>query len=358
MRVADATELERNGWYGNMRADEATTAASRSREHSARMRTGMSGVVRRYDPESRRQFRADGAAQRRPRPQARVSAHSAPARRTPRYARSCRPRLLPLWARLVALALAVIVVAAVVAHTLTSPSWRVSSIAVEGTSDPRVVAAIEALPLTGPNIFRADVPKDTWLIAALPVVASTSVHREYPHTLRVSVTVRQPALLWLTPRARLVVAADGTILGTVTDAPITVSPSLPTVRDTSSSAAATQRLRAGKKLDPETVEMATQLLGSLPHEFGTRIGLQYDGARGFLATAPTGTVIVFGTPADAASVAAPSFGAGLMAQSVRAGVGRQLAELSALLAQLSREGQSAAVIDLRWASHPDYRPGA
>src|SRR5258708_29326694 len=66
--------------------------------------------------------------------------------------------------------------AGLVIWALTSPTWQVRYVQVEGTDDTALAAAVQALPLTGCNIFRCDTAHQTRLITRLPAGARAAGH--------------------------------------------------------------------------------------------------------------------------------------------------------------------------------------
>src|SRR5262245_33751109 len=98
---------------------------------------------------------------------------------------------------------------------LTSPVWQVRHIQVEmqGADDAVVVQAVQALPLTGCNIFRCDLRRAAQLVEALPPVAQVEAHAVYPDGIAIVVWLRQPKALWRTGSGSYIVAADGVVLG-------------------------------------------------------------------------------------------------------------------------------------------------
>ncbi|GEM_PF-2313601 len=256
---------------------------------------------------------------------------------------------------------------------LTSPTWRVRHIIIQGTSDPVVIAQIRRLPLTGCNIFRCDLARDARVIAASPLIAQASVAPQYPAALVVSVHLRQVALLWRVGALTLAFGADGVAMGVVNaDGRLALDPamevgSLPAVLVSGVSETQAQQIT---KIDENVIVMAAQL--RLPEIAGLldlaldaiSLSYQWVSDRGFVVTTPDGLSILFGGPEaaalattqanDANGSAAPT-GDPPTADAIAQGVRLQLAELRALLAWLARTGQRATLIDLRWGAYPYYR---
>jgi hypothetical protein len=245
---------------------------------------------------------------------------------------------------------------------LTSPTWQVRHLRVEGTRDPVLLDTIQQLPLTGCNIFRCDLAGSAHQVEGLPLVAHADAQASYPDTIVIVVTPRHPAVLWHTGAGDVVLAADGTVLGAPESDPTLTHPSLPQINDDAASLFGGEMPRAGQSISPVLVEMAGQLRKDMAGALGDGWALRYTADRGFVATNATGQQVLFGTPSDAAlamqadaqtqalpQVTPPS------ADAVARGMRWQLAELRALLAQLKQRGEHATLIDLRWGAHPYYR---
>ena len=260
------------------------------------------------------------------------------------------------------LLLAQIALVALAIWGITSPTWQVRHIRVEGTGDPVLLRAIQGLPLTGCNIFRCDLSGRARQVEHLPLVAHAVAHASYPDTLVIVVTPRRPAVLWQTSAGDIVLAVDGTVLGPPRSDPAFTHPPLPPIGDDQAALFGGKLPKAGQSISSLVVEMAGQLRMAMAGALGDGWALRYTSDRGFVAQSDDGRQVLFGTPSDAAqsvqtsaqtqalpSLAPPS------SQAVGSGVRRQLAELNALLAQLQQRSQRATLIDLRWGAHPYYR---
>jgi hypothetical protein len=268
------------------------------------------------------------------------------------------------WARrhpaLIALLCAQIVLLGLAIWALTSPTWRITSVRVQGTSDPIIVNAIARMPLTGCIFFLCDLDARARQVATIPAVAHAQVHAVYPNGLIVAVTLRQPALLWRTTAQTLVISDDGVILGTPQSDPAYANLHVPQVRDDDADAFGGHIPRAGQRLSLPLVKMAIELQEGLPAALGNGWALVYTAPDGFAATSADSRRVIFGTPRDAASAATPDAGiAALLSDpalsAITRGVSIQLTELHALLAQLTAQGQRATLVDLRWGAYPYYR---
>lgn len=247
---------------------------------------------------------------------------------------------------------------------LTSPTWQVRHIRVEGTSDPVLLRTIQQLPLAGCNIFRCDLAGASRQVRRLPLVAHAEAHASYPDALVIVVTLRHPAVLWHTAAGDVVLATDGTVLGAPESDPAFTHSSLPQIDDDSAALFGGQLPQAGQSISAVLVEMAGQLRRDMAGALGNGWALRYTTDRGFVAASADGRQVLFGTPADAAL--ATQSGAQSQAQAlpyvtppssgaVTSGVRWQLAELRTLLAQLKQHGERATLIDLRWGAYPYYR---
>ncbi len=277
--------------------------------------------------------------------------------------RPARPHHRTRRMALIALLLAQVLVAGAAAWALTTPTFETRRVAVAGTSDALVVQRIEAMPLTGCNLFRCDTAALARQVERLPAVASATVSPVYPDGLLVRVTPRQPAVLWHTSAAELVIASDGTALGAITDDPAYAHLTLPQIEDGPAAAFGGATPAAGQRMDPLLVNMAGQLRMGLQGVLGAGWTLDYDAQTGLVAVNGDGSSsmrVLFGRPRDAAQAAddRPSVAALLSEPSqaqVTQGARTQLAELHALLHLLAGKGQQVALIDLRWGAHPYYR---
>ena len=241
--------------------------------------------------------------------------------------------------------------AGLVIWALTSPTWQVRYVQVEGTGDTALAAAVQALPLTGCNIFRCDTAHQTRLITRLPAVARAEVHAAYPDGLVVVVVPRRPALLWHIGGTGYVVATDGTVLGPQASDPAFAQAPLLDVVDSGAAAFGGRAPAPGQHMDAAVAEMARQLRSGLA-ALGTGWTLQWTADTGFVALKAGGQRVLFGTPEDAAQTAAALSSGGAADTS---GVAAQLRKLRDVLARLASRGEHATLIDLRWGAHPYYR---
>ena len=225
-----------------------------------------------------------------------------------------------------------------------------------------LLQAIQQLPLTGCNIFHCDLASGARRVERLPLVAHAEAHASYPDTLVIVVTLRHPAVLWHTGAGDVVLAADGTVLGAPESDPTFTQPALPQIDDAAAALFGGQLPHPGQSISALLVEMAGQLRKDMAGALGDGWALRYTADNGLAATNADGRQVLFGTPSDAALATQTGTQVQTLLQvtspspdAVASGVRQQLAELRALLAQLSQRGERATLIDLRWGAHPYYR---
>jgi hypothetical protein len=246
------------------------------------------------------------------------------------------------WARRLAIGAAVglaLVVGLALSWALTTPALRLQRIRVDGTDDPALVTAIQALPITGCIPMLCDTARAAHLVERLPQVAHARVWVAAADTLAVRVVPRAPALLWRVADHAVLVAADGVVIAAASSAD---RARLPAVSDASGAALALSRAQPGARLPAALVELATQLLDGLPRLVGPDVALRYDPDTGLVADTGHGLAIVFGDPSRPPN-------------DMPAGAAGQLAELQILLQTLDQRKERATWIDLRWGTHPAYR---
>jgi cell division septal protein FtsQ len=249
---------------------------------------------------------------------------------------------------------------AAIAWGLTSPTFQARYVQIQGTNDSTLLAAIQRLPLRGCNIFRCDLASRIQMVEALPAITHADIHTIYPNGLLVVVTPRRPMLLWQTDGQPLVVADDGTVLGSLASDPTYAKLALLPISDPSAAAFSGQIPHPGRQIPATEAEMAGQLRTGITGMLGDGWTLQWTADAGFVALDGRGTQILFGAPADATQTLSSypdlaELAATPTAADVDRGVSAQLQILQALQSQLTQTGQRAVLIDLRWALHPYYR---
>lgn len=220
--------------------------------------------------------------------------------------------------------------AAGMVYLLNAAYFRVQHLTIEGTSNPQILAGIQALHLEGENIFLSDMRQDTARIETLPAVASAHVTRSLPDTLVIQVVERQPVLIWQVDRQMWSVDASGVLIAQVQD-----SHGLPMVSDDHPLDRSGKPFAPGGKIDPAIVSMARQLLERLPRELGdTKFSLVNTSAYGMVVDSAEGWQARFGDPQDLET---------------------KIQMLGAILRIAQQRQQSLALVDLRFGFYPYYR---
>lgn len=191
---------------------------------------------------------------------------------------------LPSRGRLLALVAFAAAVAGLV--TLVNGPWlRISSVAHAGARYTSTVALDEIVgSYRGASLLGLDTDEIRQRVTALPAVADARVDTTLPGTLRVTVAEKQPQLVWRTPLAQLVVAADGAIMdshapGEALSGELGRLPVITDLRPLS------RIPRAGETLPGADVRMAERLLVLDPRVIGSkarRLTVTVDTEYGFM----------------------------------------------------------------------------
>jgi cell division septal protein FtsQ len=209
----------------------------------------------------------------RPLPQARTQHHSSPI--PVRSGRLQGRRHGFLWKVLGIFVLLVLVILGA-NFALTSTAFRVAQVSVVGVHNDVLARSIQHMGMQGQNIFLIDVVALTARIDAFPMVASASLEKQWPNQLQVTVTERQPALLWKTSQGTFSVDNNGIVIAPLSDT--TGAASLMTVVDmrTSSKGAIAQAIRPGVQLNQADITFAIAALADLSNVAGlTNFTLRY-----------------------------------------------------------------------------------
>lgn len=121
------------------------------------------------------------------------------------------------------------------------PEFRVSLMAIDGASEPVANAIRSMLPVTLPaSSFRLDLAALRATIAQIDAVASADLHIRKGGILQVTVTERQPAVLWRTGPGLEMLDATGHRVATLLDR--TARPDLPVIAGEGADARVTEAL--------------------------------------------------------------------------------------------------------------------
>jgi cell division protein FtsQ len=232
-------------------------------------------------------------------PSGRAARGAAPGRRPPADRRIAERRKAIIAARvrrrrrILGWSLAAIALAAGVAYLVRTPLFGLSEVRVQGTGalDRAEVLAASGVRLGEPYLG-LDLAAIRGRVAALPRVAAVRVDREYPSSLRITVTERPPVASVSAGGAYWLVAADGTVLDAAGGRP----PGLPYVAGVPLPAG----LRAGTRLPPGN-ELANALtaLGGMRTELKRQVvGVRARTLDSLEFTLRDGTRVLYGLAVD------------------------------------------------------------
>ena len=163
-----------------------------------------------------------------------------------------------------------------VSFALTSSTFQVRQVNIEGTQNRTLVQNIQRMGEQDQNIFLLDTQALTGRIDALPTVASVDVAKQLPNHLMVTVVERIPVLLWQTTQGTYSVDKSGVVIAPASET--AGATHLPTVVDTRSGTAF-QRIQPGARLNTTDIAFAVQVSEQLPQTIGgSGFTLRYSGA--------------------------------------------------------------------------------
>ena len=155
----------------------------------------------------------------------------------------------PRWLTIIAL-LTVAAMGAMAIVVLNSPLLEIRSVTVSGTQRVSPDAIAQLAALSGENILLADLAAARARILAQPLVKYASVSREWPDTVHVTLTEREPWVRWEVAGAVWAVDREGVVLEGVEASPDSIL-----VRQTSSLPA----IRAGSHVGLDAVDLIRRL---------------------------------------------------------------------------------------------------
>lgn len=176
-----------------------------------------------------------------------VPARRSQARRSPR-----------IWRRLLGLFAILAVVGGGISFALISPTFHVQQIKIEGTQNPRLIAAIRRLGIQGQDIFLLNHSALVARLEALPLVASASVSVQLPGSITVTIQERVPALLWQNGRTIYGVGQDGVVIAPLSE--LSGTDSLALVVDKRQAVA----MRPGTRLPAADMAFVEQVFAQVP----------------------------------------------------------------------------------------------
>jgi len=204
------------------------------------------------------------------------TAKSKPRRRSGGQARRprspVRPRLarrLPRGGRVLAVLLLVAAVGGT-AWLVNGPWLRIVEVAHAGE---RYTQAAELDAVLAGYVSRPLLAVDSGELEArlreLPAVADARVSARLPGTLAVEIVEKQPAATWLTPSSRLVLADDGTVIGSLPRTG-TLPDELATLPAVEDERAASRQLGIGSQVSATELAAAERLMALDPRQLGSR----------------------------------------------------------------------------------------
>jgi len=180
-----------------------------------------------------------------------------------------------LWKRVLGMLGLVIVGVLGVSFALTSPTFQVQQVNVEGTQNRGLVQSIQLMGEQDQNIFLLDTQALANRIDALPVVASADVAKQWPNHLTITVVERIPVLLWQTKQGTYSVDKSGVVIAPASGT--AGAAHLPTVVDMRTGTAI-QQVHPGARLNARDIAFAAHVFAQLPQMIsGSSFTLRYNG---------------------------------------------------------------------------------
>ncbi len=286
----------------------------------------------------------------RPLPQARAQHRSSPI--PVRSGRLQGRRHGFLWKVLGIFALLVLVILGA-NFALTSTAFRVAQVSIVGVHNDALAHSIQNLGMQGQNIFLIDVAALTARIDAYPMVASASLEKQWPNQLQVTVTERQPVLLWKTSQGTFSVDKNGVVIAPLSETSGAASLVIVVDMRKSSKGARAQVIRPGMLLNQANISFAIAAVAAIPSVTGlTNFTLRYMdsvstqlvGGQG-VVTAQNDSFVVASQEGWLAFLGGPNDPNPLH---------NRLVELQQILALAQQQQLNLATVDLRFGLRPVY----
>ena len=245
-----------------------------------------------------------------------------------------------LWRRFLALFAVLALMGVAGGFAVFSPSFRVRSVTVTGTSNPTLVKSVQQMGMQGQNIFLIDLTGITNRIDAIPLVNSATISKAWPDQLTVSVVERLPVLLWQVNGKTYSVDRHGIVIGLASE--IAGTSQLMTIVDARSKQV-TSLVQPGTHLNAADIAFALQVSQRLPQVVDvSRFTLKY-GAPG--SPAESGSFIV---------VSSQGWLAYLGGSDDSNPLDNRLQELAQILRRAQSSQLNLATIDLRYGLRPVF----
>jgi cell division protein FtsQ len=232
----------------------------------------------------------------------RTGGGAAPRRRPPADRRIAERRKAIIAARvrrrrrILGWTLAALALAAGVAYLIRTPLFGLSAVRVEGIQAVPRAEVLEASRVRiGEPYLGLDLAAIRARVAALPRVAAVRVARDYPSSLRITVTERPPVASVSTGSVFWLVAADGTVLDAASRRP----PGLPYV----AAVPLPEGIRPGSRLPPgnELANALTALGGMAPQLKRQVTGVNARSLDSLEFTLKDGSRVLYGLAVDQAA---------------------------------------------------------
>jgi cell division septal protein FtsQ len=241
-----------------------------------------------------------------------------------------------IWRILSFFAIAIVVVLGI-NFAFTSSAFRIEQVNVVGTHNSALIGAIQRMGMQGQNIFTVNASGITSRVDASPLVASSSLSKDWPNHLTVTVVERIPVLLWQTKHGTYSVDDSGVVIAPLSDT--ANANSLMTVVDVRNSGNG-QVLNPGVRLNKDDIAFAADVFHSLPSVVGiTTFKLRYDATTSggtYIVVSPDGWLAYLGSTHDTNPL------------------DNRLTELQQIVRMAQQQQMNLATIDLRYGLRPVY----
>jgi len=209
-----------------------------------------------------------------------------------------------------------------VAWVLRSPLVQVNHLQVAGNQRIPTESIVEQAHLLGANMLTADLVAAQHDLYAFPLIASVSVERKWPNTVKITVEERKAWGTWEQSGAKYTIDRDGVVLGTM--APPAGSPVIRSAELTS--------LRQGDRVNYQAVDAVAEIYERLPRQLGTTVTeVAFVAGKGVQVTTADGQVALLG---DSSAIA------------------YKLAVWAAAATEAQRQRIGYTSIDLRYGNRP------
>jgi cell division septal protein FtsQ len=210
-------------------------------------------------------------------------------------------------------------------HFVTSPSYYVSEVTVDGNRLLASQQVVDAAAISGVHILWVNGRQVAQRLQGLPAVASAEVRPIFPRRVAIRITERVPYAQWQLGAVTLLVDREGRVIG-----PAARGDSLVLVRETRAGAPDTV-----ETVPAEAVRAAVQLSALLPPAWQPSTGVfEYAADTGIAITTRGGWQVRFGDDTDLAW---------------------KVTTFQALAAEIERQRAPVQVIDVRFPGRPYYR---